>query len=128
MDGGTARCGKACTRSSMTRDTLPHKVKRMCLCHGVVHSSASGAYGRSCFPYVVRVLDVRPFAGFPALWCSTVGAHACGARREYDKNIARILLVNPLQRSRSTFSWGSFPSFCAFQEGMLGTPISVRGG
>ena len=66
MDGGTARCGKAYTRSSMTRDTLPHKVKRMCLCHGVVHSSASGAYGCLGYPYVVRVLDVIPCSGFPA--------------------------------------------------------------
>jgi hypothetical protein len=28
-----------------------------------------------------------------------------------------ILLANLLQRSRSTFSWGSFPSFFAFKEG-----------
>jgi hypothetical protein len=39
-----------------------------------------------------------------------------------------ILLANLLQSSRSTFSWGSFLSFFAFQEGMLGTPISVLGG
>ena len=37
----------------------------------------------------------------------------------------RILLANLLQRSRSTFSWGSFLSFFAFQEGMLGTQISA---
>jgi hypothetical protein len=37
-------------------------------------------------------------------------------------------LVNPLQSSRSTFSRGSLFSFCAFKEGMLGTPISVLGG
>jgi len=30
----------------------------------------------------------------------------------------RILLVNPLQSSRSTFSQGSFPNFFAFNEGM----------
>ena len=41
---------------------------------------------------------------------------------------ARILLANLLQSSRSTFSWGSFLSFFAFKEGMLGTPISVLGG
>src|SRR4030095_15495137 len=40
----------------------------------------------------------------------------------------RILLANPLQSSRSTFSRGSFLSFFAFQEGMLGTPISLLGG
>jgi hypothetical protein len=34
-------------------------------------------------------------------------------------------LANLLQRSRSTFSRGSFLSFFAFKEGMLGTPISV---
>ena len=39
-----------------------------------------------------------------------------------------ILLANLLQGSKSTFSWGSFLSFFAFKEGMLGTPISVRGG
>jgi len=39
-----------------------------------------------------------------------------------------ILLVNLLQRSRSTFSRGSFLSFFAFQEGMLGTQISALGG
>ena|SRR5438132_11234397 len=41
---------------------------------------------------------------------------------------ARILLANLLQSSRSTFSRGSFLSFLAFKEGMLGTPISVLGG
>ena len=40
----------------------------------------------------------------------------------------RILLANLLQSSRSTFSWGSFPSFFAFKEGMLGTQISALGG
>jgi hypothetical protein len=40
----------------------------------------------------------------------------------------RILLVNLLQSSRSTFSWGNFLSFFAFQEDMLSTPISVLGG
>jgi len=39
-----------------------------------------------------------------------------------------ILSPNPLQGSRSTFSRGSFLSFVAFKEGMLGTPMSVRGG
>src|SRR2546426_7997057 len=39
-----------------------------------------------------------------------------------------ILLANLLQSSRSTFSRGSFLSFLAFKEGMLGTPISVLGG
>ena len=42
--------------------------------------------------------------------------------------IARILLANLLQSSKSTFSRGSFLSFFAFKEGMLGTPISARGG
>jgi hypothetical protein len=37
-------------------------------------------------------------------------------------------LANLLQSSRSTFSWGSFPSFFAFQEGMLDTHISALGG
>src|SRR5262249_3470986 len=32
-----------------------------------------------------------------------------------------------LQRSRSTVSWESFPSFFAFQEGMLDTQILARG-
>jgi hypothetical protein len=39
-----------------------------------------------------------------------------------------ILLANLLQRSRSTFSWGSFPSFLAFKAGMLDTQISAPGG
>jgi len=39
-----------------------------------------------------------------------------------------ILLVNPLQSSRSTFSRGSFLSFFAFKEGMSGTPSAVLGG
>ena len=39
-----------------------------------------------------------------------------------------ILLANPLQSSSSNFSWGSFLSFFAFQDGMLGTQISARGG
>jgi hypothetical protein len=41
---------------------------------------------------------------------------------------ARILLANLLQRSRSTFSWGSFLSFFAFKEGILDTQISALGG
>jgi hypothetical protein len=32
-----------------------------------------------------------------------------------------ILLANLLQRSSSTFSWGRFPSFFAFKEGMSDT-------
>jgi hypothetical protein len=40
----------------------------------------------------------------------------------------RILLVILLQRSRSTFSRRSFPSFFAFKEGIWGTPSSVLGG
>jgi hypothetical protein len=40
----------------------------------------------------------------------------------------RILLANLLQRSKRTFSWGSFLNFFAFKEGMLGTPISLLGG
>ena len=46
----------------------------------------------------------------------------------YCTDNGRILLANLLQRSRSTFSRGSFLSFFAFKEGMLGTPISVLGG
>ena len=41
---------------------------------------------------------------------------------------ARILLANLLQSSRSTFSWGSFPSLFAFKAGMLDTQISAPGG
>jgi len=37
----------------------------------------------------------------------------------------RILLANPHQSSRSTFSWESFPSFFAFKEGMWDTQILV---
>jgi hypothetical protein len=40
----------------------------------------------------------------------------------------RILLANLFQSSRSTFSWGSFSSFLAFQEGMWDTQISELGG
>jgi hypothetical protein len=54
----------------------------------------------------------------PALW---QGSPVC-------RKNGRILLANPLQSSRSTFSRGSFLSFFAFQEGMLGTPISLLGG
>jgi hypothetical protein len=41
---------------------------------------------------------------------------------------AGILLVNLLQRSRSTFSWGSFLSFFAFKDGILDTQIAALGG
>jgi hypothetical protein len=37
-------------------------------------------------------------------------------------------LANLLQSSRSTFSWGSFPSFFAFKAGILDTQISAPGG
>ena len=46
------------------------------------------------------------------------------APAEVSKN-GRILLANLLQSSRSTFSCVRFPSFFAFQEGMLGTQISA---
>ena len=36
-----------------------------------------------------------------------------------------IRLANPLQSSRSTFSWRSFLSFFAFQAGIWSTPISA---
>jgi hypothetical protein len=39
-----------------------------------------------------------------------------------------ILLANLLQSSSSTFSQESLPSFFAFKEGMLDTPISALGG
>ena len=42
--------------------------------------------------------------------------------------IVRILLANLFQSSRSTFSWGSFPSVFAFKEGMWDTHISALGG
>jgi hypothetical protein len=38
---------------------------------------------------------------------------------------ARILLANPLQSSKRTFSWGHFLSFFAFQEGMWDTQVST---
>ena len=41
---------------------------------------------------------------------------------------ARILLANLLQRSRSTFSRGSFLSLFAFKEGIFDTQISALGG
>ncbi len=40
----------------------------------------------------------------------------------------RILLVNLLQSSRSTFSWGSFLSFFAFKKGVSDTQVSASGG
>jgi hypothetical protein len=40
----------------------------------------------------------------------------------------RILLANLLRRSRSTFSWGSFLSLCAFKVGMMDAQISALGG
>ena len=57
-------------------------------------------------------------------WCSKMLE---SGQREGQNN-PRILLVNPLQSSRSTLSRGSFLSFLAFKEGMLSTPISVLGG
>jgi hypothetical protein len=56
----------------------------------------------------------------------TRGTGVCGHVERCALN-GRILLANLLQSSRSTFSWESFPSFFAFQEGMLDTPISVPG-
>jgi hypothetical protein len=38
-----------------------------------------------------------------------------------------LLLANPLQSSRSTFSWGNLLSFFAFKDGMLDTPIALLG-
>src|SRR5262249_29034002 len=53
------------------------------------------------------------------------GWHPIALHRQKNE---RILLVNLLQSSRSTFPWGSFLSFFAFQEDMLSTPISALGG
>ena len=43
--------------------------------------------------------------------------------RSWGLQTGGILLANLHQSSRSTFSWESFPSFFAFQEGMLDTQI-----
>ena len=61
-------------------------------------------------------------------WPSLISEPAYGGRRSTIMQLwafsvsfkGRILLVNPLQSSRSTFSRGSLPSFFAFKEGMLG--------
>src|SRR4030095_13786210 len=62
-----------------------------------------------------------------AMGCSTPGL-ALGQGSPGCRFNGGILLANLLQSSRSTFSRGSFLSFFAFKEGMLGTPISVLGG
>ena len=59
--------------------------------------------------------------------CSTLRLALWQGSLAYRIN-GRILLANPLQRSRSTFAWGSFLSFFAFEEGMLGTLISLLEG
>ena len=66
---------------------------------------------------------IRPVSG--ELPEEHVQIHSC--ENAPQKN-ARILLANLLQRSRSTFSWGSFLSFFAFQEGMLDTQTLALGG
>jgi hypothetical protein len=48
-------------------------------------------------------------------------------RNGVSKNLRR-LLANPLQSSRSPFSWGSFRSLFAVKEGMMDTPIAALGG
>jgi len=50
------------------------------------------------------------------------------SRQSVNPGDERLLLANPIQGSRSTFSRRSFLSFIACKEGMLGTPISVLGG
>jgi hypothetical protein len=57
----------------------------------------------------------------------TRGTGVCGHVERCALNV-RILLANLHQSSRSTFSWESFPSFFAFQEGMLDTQILALGG
>jgi len=66
---------------------------------------------------------IRPVSG--ALPEEHVQIHSC--ENAPQKN-ARILLVNLLQSSRSTFSWGGFLRFFVFFEGMLDTQISAPGG
>jgi hypothetical protein len=53
-----------------------------------------------------------------------IGMLTLPARPVISKNLP-ILLANPLQRSRSTFSRENFPSFFAFKKGMWGTQISA---
>src|SRR5262245_22953848 len=58
--------------------------------------------------------------GFPPR-CSEV----CPRDRLPCLNNVPILLANPLQSSKRTFSWGHFLSFFAFQEGMWDTQVSA---
>jgi hypothetical protein len=68
--------------------------------------------------YPLLVACVTQTTDMASGWCNV---HMCA-------KTVRILLVNLLQSSRSTFSRGNLLSFFAFKEGMLGTPSSVLGG
>src|SRR5262247_3370548 len=80
----------------------------------------SAACRKTCGRGSKRTEMIRMGYSTPRLHLSWV-APAC-------RKNGRILLVNPLQSSRSTFSRGSLLSFFAVKEGMLGTSISVLGG
>ena len=78
---------------------------------------------------LIQLLTVRPklcylyrFGPLKHLWVIR-----CTRLMLYRENV-RILLVNLLQSSRSTFSCEGFLSFFAFKEGMLDIQISALGG
>ena len=67
-------------------------------------------------------MTTHPWYLHPCTWA--------GIQHSPQKNTPCSLspLERGLQSSRSTFSWGSFPSFFAFKEGMWVTRISALGG
>ena len=66
-----------------------------------------------------------PDFGSRAAWREAVADIADKARAKLPECNGRILLANPLQSSKRTFSWGSFLSFFACKEGMWDTQIAA---
>jgi hypothetical protein len=126
--------GKYCSLQ-LTVDT--HRNRR-CMEEGMLHGLRTRAVGSDAEVTAPRTMGItqslRPVSTSRTHISNRVEAcdHRHAARADapesWCKKIARILLANLLQRSRSTFSRGSFLSFFAFKEGMWGTSISVLGG
>ena len=98
---------------------------RIVLCQGPAKASAPQTPW--CVPWFVAPQGIsRGMVGSQAI---DFYALSCGSFRKQARNLIETAQrKSQLQSSRSPFSWGSFPSFFAFQEGMLDTQILALGG
>jgi hypothetical protein len=129
------------TRSIPGKSTMPRTTERAVCKRSNVSRRNTSRMPRAILPCVPHLLGEHRVMRYPS---PQRESRVSGRSRSktygkgYDSSVMRyisdcpekgpILLVNLLQRSRSTFSWGSFLSFFAFKDGILDTQISALGG